>query len=447
MFGKVLVANRGEIACRVLRTLDRLGISGVAVYSDADANAKHVREAPESVRIGEPPAPVSYLNPAAVVEAALRTGAEAVHPGYGFLSENAMFARACADAGLAFIGPPPEVLELSGDKVAARKAFDASGFPVLPGGGPFQSASEAVAVSAEIGFPLMVKATSGGGGIGMGIARDDGELTKQVETASTRGERFFSDPSVYLERYVPSARHVEVQILADADRTLHLYERECSVQRRHQKVIEESPSPALNGELRRRICDAAVASMESIGYRGAGTVECVLTPEREFFFLEVNARLQVEHPVTEMITGLDLVEEQLRIAAGEGMSIAGTPPRHGHAIECRVYAEDPRTFLPAPGTIERLEFPEWPDMESPPNDDFRLDLGYDSGDQVPMFYDPLIGKAIVHRGSRYNTIPAMRHWLEGAAIEGLKTNLPALVEVLRDERFESGDYDTGLLGR
>ncbi len=438
MFGKVLVANRGEIACRVLRTLHRLGVAGVGVYSDADAQAKHVREAAESVRIGEPPATVSYLNPAAIVDAALASGAEAIHPGYGFLSENAMFARAVADAGLVFIGPPPEVLELSGDKVAARKAFDAAGFPVLPGGGPYETPEEALAASAEVGFPIMVKATSGGGGIGMGIAEDETELVKQVETASTRGERFFSDASVYLERYVPGGRHIEVQILADDARTLHLYERECSVQRRHQKVVEESPSPALDEPLREEICRAAVAAMESIGYRGAGTVECILTRDREFFFLEVNARLQVEHPVTEMLTGLDLVEEQLRIAAGEGMSIEDTPSKSGHAIEFRLYAEDPRTFLPAPGRVERLVLPEDPGR-------WRYDFGYDEGDEVPMFYDPLIGKIIVHGDERTDSLDGTP--LDLVEIEGLKTNLPALRTVLAGERFRSGEYDTGLLGR
>ena len=439
MFRKVLVANRGEIACRVLRTLDRLGIPSVAVHSDADAGAKHVREAAESVRIGESPAPLSYLNPAAIVEAALATGSEAIHPGYGFLSESAMFARAVADAGLVFVGPPPDVLELSGDKVAARKAFDAAGFPVLPGGGPYDGPDQAVAAAPEIGFPIMVKATSGGGGIGMGIATDEAELAKQVETASTRGERFFSDPSVYLERYVPGGRHIEVQILADETRTIHLYERECSVQRRHQKVIEESPSPALDESLRTRICRAAVSAMESIGYRGAGTVESILTRDKEFFFLEVNARLQVEHPVTEMITGLDLVEEQLRIAAGEGMSIEGTPPREGHALELRVYAEDPRTFLPAPGRIDRIVLPQAPGH-------WRFDFGYDEGDEVPMFYDPLIGKVIVHGADRDGSLrDTPLH--AGLEISGLKTNLPALEDVLADPGFRSGDYDTGLLGK
>ncbi len=430
----MLVANRGEIACRIIRTLKRLGIESVAVYSDADEKAKHVREADRAVRIGESPAPASYLNPGAVVEAALATEAKAVHPGYGFLAESPSFARACLGAGLVWIGPSPEVLELTGDKVAARRAFERSDFPVLPGAGPFTDADEAVEAGKDFGFPLMVKAVMGGGGIGMGMAKDPEELRAAVDTASTRGARFFADPAVFVERYVQHARHIEVQILADDQRTIHLYERECSVQRRHQKVIEETPSPALDGHLRRRICEAAVRSMEAIGYRGAGTVECVLTPEREFFFLEVNARLQVEHPVTEAVCRVDLVEEQLRIAGGEGMSLQGTPPRNGHALEFRIYAEDPRTFLPAPGRIGGIRLP-----------DARCDFGYDAGDEVPMFYDPLIGKVIVHGGNRANSLHNMA--LSDLVVDGIKTNIPALLAVVQDERFVSGRYDTGLLGK
>ena len=411
----------------------------MAVHSDADAAAKHVREADVAVRIGESPAPLSYLNPAAIVAAALETGAQAVHPGYGFLAENPMFARAVMDAGLSWVGPSPDVLELAGDKVAARRAFKGTGFPVLPAAGPFTAADDAVA--AGLGFPVMVKAVMGGGGIGMGIARDEAELRMAVDTAAARGERFFGDASVYLERYVEGARHVEVQVLADDHDTIHLYERECSVQRRHQKVIEETPSPALDPALHRRLFEAAVRSMRAVRYRGAGTVECILTPEGEFFFLEVNARLQVEHPITEVTTGVDLVEEQLRIAALGRMSLGDVPARHGHAIECRVYAEDPRTFLPAPGRIEAL------DLGSDPNRAWRHDFGYDAGDDVPMFYDPLIGKVIVHGGSRVDALMEMGMALAELRIEGLKTNVPALREVLADERFRSGGYDTGLLGK
>jgi len=409
----------------------------VAVYSDADARAKHVREADRGVRIGEPPPAASYLNAEAIVGAAREVGADAVHPGYGFLSENASFARTVKGAGLAWIGPPPEALDLAGDKVAARRAFEDSGFPVLPGGGPFASAEEAIAGVADVGYPVMVKAVFGGGGIGMGVAGDEDALRTAVSTAATRAERFFGDPSIYLERFVPNARHIEVQILADDLRTIHLYERECSVQRRHQKVIEEAPSPAVDRRLRNRLFPAAVRSMEAIGYRGAGTVECVLSPEGEFFFLEVNARLQVEHPVTEMTTGVDLVEEQVRIAAGRGMSVEETPARHGHAMEFRIYAEDPDRFLPSPGRITDLSMPDR---------DWRFDMGYDAGDEVPMFYDPLIGKAILHAEDRATALSRSRA-LEQMRIEGVKTNVPALLRVLGDERFASGEYDTTLLGQ
>jgi acetyl-CoA carboxylase biotin carboxylase subunit len=444
VFGSVLVANRGEIACRVGRTLRFLGVEWIAVHSDADEGAKHVREADRSFRIGEAPAPASYLNPGAIVSAALEAGAEAVHPGYGFLSENASFARAVRGAGLAWIGPPPEVLELTGDKVAARRAFEESGFPVLPGAGPFVDVEDADAAARAVGFPMMAKAVFGGGGIGMGVATDEGSLRKAVETASTRGARFFSDPAVYLERFVPNARHVEVQILADHDRCIHLYERECSVQRRHQKVIEETSSPALDPSLRTTMSRAAERSMAAIGYRGAGTVECILTPDREFFFLEVNARIQVEHPATEMTTGVDIVEEQLRIAAGEGLSFEATPPRRGHAIECRVYAEDPGTFLPSPGRIATMSLP-WREPAAFPR--VRFDMGYDSGDEVSMFYDPLIGKVIAHAADRPTAVRLARDVLELTRIDGPKTNLPALMAVLDNERFLSGDYDTTLLGK
>ncbi|HXJ65180.1 MAG TPA: biotin carboxylase N-terminal domain-containing protein [Actinomycetota bacterium] len=438
MFSTVLVANRAEIACRVLRTLRRLGVRSVAVFSEVDARARHVREADAAEPIGDSPAPASYLNPAAIIEAALRSGAEAVHPGYGFLSESPRFAAAVVDAGLAWIGPSPDVLELTGDKAACREAFARTGFPVLPGAGPFVEAGEALEAADGVGFPIMVKAVMGGGGIGMSVARDHDELAKAVETASTRGARFFADPAVLLERYVEGARHVEVQVLADDDRCLHLYERECSAQRRHQKVVEETPSPALDDELRSRMCDAAVESMRTIGYRGAGTVECVVSPGGEFFLLEVNARLQVEHPVTELtLDGLDLVEQQLLVASGSGMSLTEAPRRWSHAIECRVYAEDPRTFLPSPGTISRLQLPS----------DVRADFGYDEGDEVPMFYDPLIGKLVVHSDERASAIEEMRHAVAGTTIEGLKTNLEVHVRILEDERFTSGAYDTSLLGK
>lgn len=441
LFRAVLVANRGEIACRIMATLRRLGIRSVAVYSDADAGAKHVREADVAEPIGEAPAVASYLNPGAIVGAALRSGVDAVHPGYGFLAESPALGAAVLRAGLAWIGPPPEVLALAGDKVAARRVFEESGFPVLPASGPVISGEEAVRGARSLGFPVMVKPVAGGGGIGMSVARDEGELRRAVESASTRGARFFADPSVYVERFVDGARHVEVQVVFGPDgRGLHLYERECSVQRRYQKIIEEAPSPAVGRDLGNRMCRAALDSMGAIGYVGVGTVECLLTPDAEFFFLEVNARLQVEHAITEMTCGVDLVEEQLRIAAGEGLSFDRTPPRNGHAIEFRVYAEDPRTFLPSPGRITGIHFghplEHW---------QWRLDFGYDAGDEVPMFYDPLIGKVVVHGRDRAQVLdtPVLEH----LHIEGVKTNIPALIEVLADERFRSGHYDTGLLAK
>ena len=441
MFGRVLVANRGEIACRILRSLGELDVLSLAVHSEADRGARHVRLADRAIEIGPAPSSVSYLNIDAILGAAREGGAEAVHPGYGFLAESPAFARAVLDAGLAWIGPPPEVLALAGDKVAAVRAFEESGFPVLPSAGPFGEPAAAVEAARELGFPVMVKAVMGGGGIGMSVARDPEMLRSAVETAGTRAERFFGDPAVYLERYVPGARHVEVQILADHDRTLHLHERDCSVQRRHQKVVEESPSPVVDGVLERRLCDAAVRSMAAIGYRGAGTVECILAPDGGFFFLEVNARIQVEHPVTEMITGVDLVAEQLRIADGEGMSLEQAPPRDGHAMEFRVYAEDPTTFLPSPGRLDVLEL-------GPPGDDVRWDLGYEEGDEIPMHYDPLIGKVIVRSGARADTIRRAEEVLGGLRIEGVKTNVPRLLELVsRDEAFRSGVYDTGLLGQ
>jgi acetyl-CoA carboxylase, biotin carboxylase subunit len=437
LFEAVLVANRGEIACRVLRTLRTLGIRGVAVYSEADAGAMHVREADSAEAIGEAPAPASYLNPAAIVEAALRSEAQAVHPGYGFLSESPKLAEAVTDAGLTWVGPPPEVLELAGDKVACRNAFEKSGFPVLPGAGPLSSPEEAVAAGKDVGFPVMVKAVMGGGGIGMGVARDEAELTKAAETASTRGARFFADPAIYLEPFVEHARHIEIQVLFDADGNgIHLYERECSVQRRHQKVIEETPSTAVDDVLLARMTEAALGSMRAIGYLGAGTVETIVTPDGEFAFLEVNARLQVEHTVTEATCGVDLVEEQLLVAAGEPLNVSDTPARTGHAIECRVYAEDPNTFLPSPGRITALQLPEG----------VRADFGYEQGDEVPMFYDPLIGKLVSFGADRHGAIGRMLRALGATVLVGPKTNIATHRRVLTDERFVSGDYDTGLLG-
>jgi acetyl-CoA carboxylase biotin carboxylase subunit len=441
VFESLLVANRGEIARRVLRTAARMGLRTVAVHSEADHDLPFVQEADEAVLIGPPPPAESYLDAQKVIEAARRSGAEAVHPGYGFLAESAEFAQAVIDAGLVWVGPSPDAIEAMGDKVRARNRMAAAGVPVAPGTeSPVDDIDDALRAAKEIGYPLMVKAAAGGGGIGMGVARDDDELRSAFETARSRASRFFSSPAILLERYVEGARHVEVQVLGLADgRVVALGERDCSVQRRHQKVAEETPSPGVGDELRRQMLDGAVRAASAVGYRNAGTVECLVDPVAQtFFFLEMNTRLQVEHPVTELVTGLDLVEEQLRIAAGGPPSrdLDTVTPR-GHAIELRVYAEDPKRFLPSPGRITR-----W---EEPP--DTRVDAGYRDGNTVTPFYDPLLAKVCVWADNRAGAIEKARAAVDAFHIEGPKTNLPFFTELLADPRFVSGDYDTGLIDR
>ena len=443
VFESLLVANRGEIARRVLRTAASLGVRTIAVYSEADAALPFVHEADEAVLIGPAPPAESYLDMARVLEAAQRTGADAIHPGYGFLAENARFAQAVIDAGLAWVGPSPDAIEAMGDKINARNRMAAAGVPVAPGTlDPVADVEDAVAAAKEIGYPVMVKAAAGGGGIGMGVARDEDGLRSAYETARTRAERFFSSPSILLERYVENARHVEVQILGLADGSVvALGERDCSVQRRHQKVVEESPSPGVDAELRARMLDGAIRAATAVGYRNAGTVECLVDPAaQDYVFLEMNTRLQVEHPVTELVTGVDLVEEQLRVAAGDEprADLANVAP-HGHAIEMRVYAEDPKRFLPSPGTITT-----WIE---PSGDGVRVDAGYTSGNVVTPFYDPLLAKLCVVGADRAQAIERARAAVAGFTIEGLKNNLPFFTELLDDPRFVSGDYDTGLVDR
>ena len=443
VFESLLVANRGEIARRVLRTAARLGVRTIAVYSEADAALPFVHEADEAVLIGPPPPAESYLDIARVLEAARRTGADAIHPGYGFLAESARFAQEVIDAGLAWVGPSPDAIEAMGDKINARNRMSAAGVPVAAGTpDPVADVEDAVAAAKEIGYPVMVKAAAGGGGIGMGVARDEDSLRAAYETARTRAERFFSSPSILLERYVENARHVEVQVLGLADGTVvALGERDCSVQRRHQKVAEETPSPGVSGELRARMLDGAIRAAQAVGYRNAGTVECLVDPAaQDYVFLEMNTRLQVEHPVTELVTGVDLVEEQLRVAAGDepAADLGNVTPR-GHAIEMRVYAEDPKRFLPSPGTITT-----WTE---PTGDGVRVDAGYTSGNTVTPFYDPLLAKLCVVGSDRAQAIERARDAVAGFTIEGLKTNLPFFVELLDDPRFVSGDYDTGLVER
>jgi acetyl-CoA carboxylase, biotin carboxylase subunit len=439
----VLVANRGEIARRVIRTARRLGVRAVAVYSDADADLPYVREADEALYIGPPQPARSYLDAAALIEAARKTGAAAVHPGYGFLAENADFARQVIEAGLTWVGPGPGAIEQMGDKIRARNLMEQAGVPVSPGTRePVTDVNAAVTEAERIGYPVMVKAAGGGGGIGMGAAADEAGLRAAFETARSRAERFFGSPAILLERYVERARHVEVQILGLADgRVLALGERDCSVQRRHQKVAEETPSPGVSASLRERMLAAAVKAGEAVGYSGAGTVECLVDADAgSFVFLEMNTRLQVEHPVTELVTGIDLVEQQFRIAAGESPSFdpAAIHPA-GHALELRIYAEDPVRFLPGPGTIT-----EW---DEPAGDGVRVDAGYQAGNTVTPFYDPLLAKLCVHGADRAQALDRAREAVAAFRIAGPKTNLAFHADLLASPEFVSGDYDTSLVSK
>jgi acetyl-CoA carboxylase biotin carboxylase subunit len=438
VFKRVLVANRGEIASRLIRACHAAGAEAVAVYSEADAEAPYLNQADAAVAIGPAPPAESYLNIEAVLGAARSSGAEAVHPGYGFLSENPDFAEACEAAGMTWVGPPPSAMRAMSDKVDARRLVHAAGVPVVPGTEGPVTPAEAVEAAAELNFPLMVKAAKGGGGIGMTVVRDYDQLGTAVETAAARAGAAFGDASVYLERYVENPRHIEVQVMGEADGTVfHLYERECSVQRRHQKVIEETPSRALDENTRAELCAAAVRAAAAVGYRSAGTVEFIFGGG-QFYFLEMNTRLQVEHPITEATTGTDLALAQLRIAAGEHSGI-DTVMQRGHAIEFRIYAEDPVRFLPSPGLIEA-----W---EEPAGEGIRVDSGVAAGFRVTHFYDPLLAKLIVSAGTRDAAIERSVEALHAFRVEGVKNNIPTHLEVLASPEFRSGDYDTGLLAQ
>jgi acetyl-CoA carboxylase, biotin carboxylase subunit len=441
VLASVLVANRGEIALRVIRTARRLGIRAVAVYSEADADLPFVRAADDSVLLGPAAQARSYLDVAAILAAARSTGARAIHPGYGFLAENASFAASVIEAGLTWVGPPPAAMEQMGDKINARNLMERADVPVSAGSRePVPDAAAAQAEAERIGYPVMIKAAAGGGGIGMSAAADPEQLRTGFETARSRAERFFGSPAILLERFLPAARHVEVQILGLADgRTVALGERDCSVQRRHQKVAEETPSPGVSPELRARMLAAAVRAGEAVGYRGAGTVEFLVDePTQQFVFLEMNTRLQVEHPITELVTGIDLVEQQFRIADGEPPSFdpARVTPS-GHALELRVYAEDPRRFLPSPGTIGDWREPSGPGV--------RVDAGYAAGNTVTPFYDPLLAKLCVHGTDRGQALERARAAVAEFTITGLKTNLPFHAELLASSEFTSGAYDTSVI--
>lgn len=442
MLSKVLVANRGEIARRIIRTCRGMDIATVAVYSDADVKALHVQEADEAVRIGPAPVSQSYLQMEAIVKAAKSSGAEGVHPGYGLLSENATFAQACLDAGLTFIGPSPAAIAAMGGKVQARNIMRRAGVPIVPGSdGAVSDVDAAVEWADRIGYPVMVKASAGGGGIGMQEVGNAEELRQAFPSNQGRATAYFGNGEMFLEKRIMSPRHIEIQLLCDAHgHGVYLWERECSIQRRNQKVVEEALSPFVDGALRNRMGEAALTAARAIGYVNAGTVEFLVDADKNFYFLEMNTRLQVEHPVTEYVTGLDLVAWQLRIAAGEPLDFEQADIAcDGHAIEVRVYAEDPDRMLPSPGTITHLRLPR--------GDGVRNDVGVASGSDVPPYYDPMIGKLIVHALTRQDAVTRMQRALDEYEVKGIKTNLPLLRRILSSEAFAQGQTTTDFIER
>jgi acetyl-CoA carboxylase biotin carboxylase subunit len=442
MFKKVLIANRGEIALRIIRACRELGVQTVAVYSEADRESLHVRFADDDVCIGPPPSRESYLNIPRIIAAAEITGADAIHPGYGFLAENAEFAETCSASGITFIGPSAEQIRVMGDKAAARKAMAAVDVPVVPGTpGPVEDVDEALGFAQAIGFPVIIKAAAGGGGKGMRVATDADDFARSFQLARSEALSAFGNGDVYVEKYLTRPRHVEFQVLGDTfGNVIHLGERDCSVQRRHQKLVEESPCPVMTPELRTAMGDAAVKGAKAIDYVGAGTIEMLLNADGSFYFMEMNTRIQVEHPVTEMITGVDLVKEQIRVAAGEPLSVTALPPLRGHVIECRVNAEDPvRNFQPSPGRIDVFHPPGGPGV--------RLDTHVYAGYTVPPYYDSLIAKLIVQGRDREEALKRMQIALESLIIEGVTTTSPFLAKVMQHPQFQAGDVDTKWLER
>ena len=443
MFKKILVANRGEIAVRVIRACHDLGISAVAVYSDGDRAALHVLKADEAYRIGPAPAAESYLKIENILEAARKSGAEAIHPGYGFLSENPRFARACDEAGIKFIGPPATAMEAMGSKTRARQHMEKAGVPFVPGTSRgLSSIEELTKTASQLGYPVMLKAAAGGGGKGMRLVDRAEDLASAFEGARSEAQRAFGDDEVYLEKAITNPRHIEVQVLADEHgNAVYLGERDCSIQRRHQKVVEEAPSPAVNTEMRRRMGDVAVRAAQAVGYTNAGTIEFLADQSGNFYFLEMNTRLQVEHPVTELVTGLDLVQLQIRIAAGEPLPFRQEDLAiRGHAMECRIYAEDPENnYFPSPGRITQLQEPSGPGI--------RLDSGIYQGWSVPLDYDPLLAKLIAYGEDRQQAISRLRRAIDEYFVGGVKTNLGLFRTILSNKEFLEGKADTGMLSR
>lgn len=437
---KILIANRGEIAARIIRTCRRMGIETVAVYTDPDKDLPYVQQADKAVYIGSGPVKDTYLNKEKIIDIARTNGAEGIHPGYGFLSENSVFARETEKAGITFIGPRPDTLALMGDKISARKLMQAKGIPVVPGTfDDLETEEEAIEAAREIGFPVMLKASGGGGGIGMQICRNEEELRKYFSTAKARARNYFGSDQIFIEKFIENARHAEVQIFADSKgNTVHLFERDCSVQRRNQKVIEETHAPSLSPGVREKLYKYAVLAAEAVSYVNCGTVEFIVDEEENCYFLEMNTRLQVEHPVTEMVCGVDLVEWQIEAARGNSLPKKQQEIRHeGHAIEFRVYAEDPVTFYPSPGKITRMQWGSAGNV--------RIDNGYNEGNTVSPFYDPLIAKVIFYGASRLQCIEESERFFRVTKIEGIKTNIPLLIKIARDESFKNGNYTTNFL--
>jgi acetyl-CoA carboxylase biotin carboxylase subunit len=442
MFKKILIANRGEVALRVIFACRELGIKTVAVYSEADESSLHVRFADEDVCIGPPRSADSYLNVPAVISAAEITGADAIHPGYGFLSESAYLAEVCEACHIRFIGPDPQVIRLMGDKARARRVMKKAGVPVLPGSdGPIDNEDKALKLAKEIGYPVIVKATAGGGGRGMRIVRAPAELATALKTAQREAEAAFGVGDVYIEKYIESPRHIEFQVLADHQGgVVHLGERECSIQRRHQKLVEESPSPALNRKLRRKMGRLVVDAAKAVQYTNAGTFEFLMDLEGRFYFMEANTRLQVEHPVTEMVTGIDIVKEQIRVAAGQRLGFKQNDVTStGHSIECRINAEDPESFVPSPGVIHVFSVPGGPGV--------RVETAAHSECTVTPYYDSMIAKIIVHGRDRQEAIARMRRTLEMTVIEGIKTTIPLHLKILKDPDFLAGRLSTSFMER
>ncbi len=437
MFKKVLIANRGEIARRIIRTCQRLDIETVTIYSEADANSLHVKEATESFCIGKPPVAQSYLNIDAILDVAKQTGADAIHPGYGLLSENATFAKRVEEAGLTFIGPKFEVIQAMGSKLEARRTMQQAGVPIVQGvNEPIADTDAAAKIAEGIGYPVMLKASAGGGGIGMQLVNNEQELRKAFEGNQKRAQSFFGDGTMFIEKFIAEPHHIEVQVLADAfGNVIPVYERECSIQRRNQKVVEEAPSPFISEETRKKMLDAAVDAAKHIGYTNAGTIEFLVDCDQNFYFLEMNTRLQVEHPVTEEITGLDLVEQQLKMANGEKLAFTREDiQQKGHAIEVRIYAEHPVTFFPSPGRITKLVLPE--------GEGIRHEVAVETGSDVTPYYDPMIGKLVVFGTTREEACARLADALRNYVVEGIQTNIPMLIETVTHEQFLAGSTTT-----